>query len=86
MATSGRDIILTLLADVDGLKQGAHETTRQLEATNEHLKLAVSHVEQLTRLAKDNAKRTDRIARTLAKLADLLEDHESRLSALESRQ
>lgn len=55
MATaSGRDVILTLMADVAELQENSLT--------------AAGHLEALVELARDSAKRTKRIARTLGKL------------------
>ncbi len=69
--TTGQDVILTLLSDVAELQENSLA--------------AAAHLEELVRLAKDSAKRTERIARTLAKVADLIGDHETRIAALEAR-
>ena len=69
MATaSGRDVILTLMADVAELQENSLT--------------AAGHLEALVKLARNSAKRT---AGTLSKLADLISDHEDRISALEDR-
>lgn len=73
MATaSGRDVILTLMADVAELKENSATATNLLE--------------ELLKVSRDTTKRTERVARTLSKLADLLGDHEERISALEAQQ
>ena len=69
---TGHDVTLTLMADVAELQENSLE--------------AAGHLEELVKLAKDSAKRSERIARTLGKLADLVGDHETRISALEARQ
>ena len=69
--TTGRDVILTLMADVAELHENALTATK--------------HLEQLVKLSRDSSKRTKRIARTLAKVATLIGDHEQRISALEAR-
>ena len=72
MATvSGRDVILMLMADVAELKENS--------------RAAAVHLEEMVKLTRDTTKRTERIARTLLKLADLRGDHEERISALEAR-
>jgi ABC-type transporter Mla subunit MlaD len=77
--TSGRDIILTLMADVAELQENSATTAGHLEVMAEHL-------DNLVKIARDNTKRTERIARTLAKLADLFKDHEDRITMLENRE
>ena len=71
-STTGRDVILTLMTEVAELQANSLA--------------AAQHLEQLVKLAKDSAKRNERIARTLSKLADFIGDHEARSSSLEARQ
>ncbi|MBS1149987.1 MAG: hypothetical protein H6Q89_1685 [Myxococcaceae bacterium] len=68
---TGQDVLLTLMADVAELQENSLASA--------------GHLEALVKLARDSAKRTERIARTLSKLAELVGDHEARISALEAR-
>ena len=113
-SASGRDVILTMMADVAELKRSSLAATRHLEEVGArfeevgakfdevgakfdevgvrfeevtgHFHLVTGHLDDLIKLGRDSAKRTDRIARPLSKLADLLGDHEDRITALEARQ
>lgn len=60
-----------------GLVQAVHEM--QVDQ-----KTMVGHLEELTRIAKNQSHRLGRVEKLLAKITDRLLDHEERISALEA--
>jgi hypothetical protein len=71
MATGPLNAIAQLVADVEELKHNVGQLVSTSEAMTAQLKVTSANV--------------GRIAKTLGALADVLNDHESRLAALEGR-